>query len=357
MPAFTGKLNANKIFAAIYNMIISQMVDSGNIKGTYSQLVDSARVDGTLYGDTKLYYATDCLKSSEWGNDAEAENLLKLDRPEAPKCQAIQMDVFRQIRLTVDNYLTKQAWATEGAFSSFNSVMLQWIRDTKKVYDSTTYNTFIGTCNPTVAAVHEIKFKEADYPSLGQGLGEVLADTLVNLRDTTRDFNDYGYLRSYEDSDLKFIWNAKYVNAIKKIDLPTLFHKEDLIDKFAENVLPSRFFGTINGITVTTATTKTRSLTEQVINGKDYFAGDKIPAGTALVTGGSITVPSYEEDENVICKIIHRDSVPYMSAFEVGTSFFNPRSLTENNYLTFGHNTLEYLKDKPFITVRKDVTQ
>ena len=40
-----------------------------------------------------------------------------------------------------------------------------------------------------------------------------------------------------------------------------------------------------------------------------------------------------------------------MSAFEVGTSFFNPKSLTENHYLTFGYNTLEYLKNYPFITV------
>jgi hypothetical protein len=40
-----------------------------------------------------------------------------------------------------------------------------------------------------------------------------------------------------------------------------------------------------------------------------------------------------------------------MSAFEVGTSFFNARSLTSNHYLTFGHNTLERLVDKPFITV------
>ena len=43
---------------------------------------------------------------------------------------------------------------------------------------------------------------------------------------------------------------------------------------------------------------------------------------------------------------------PYMSAFEVGTSFFNPRSLTENNYLTFGHNTLEYYKAYPLVTVK-----
>ena len=41
-----------------------------------------------------------------------------------------------------------------------------------------------------------------------------------------------------------------------------------------------------------------------------------------------------------------------MSSFEAGTSFFNPRSLTENHYLTFGHNTITALHDKPFITLK-----
>ena len=60
-----------------------------------------------------------------------------------------------------------------------------------------------------------------------------------------------------------------------------------------------------------------------------------------------------QEDANIIAKVMHRRSVPYMSGFEVGTSFFNAKSLTENHYLTFGHNTLEYLKDKPYITLVK----
>ena len=60
---------------------------------------------------------------------------------------------------------------------------------------------------------------------------------------------------------------------------------------------------------------------------------------------------AYKEDDKVICKVLVK-LPPYMSAFEVGTSFFNPKSLTENHYLTFGHNTLEYLKNYPFITVK-----
>ena len=142
---YAGQLNKNEIFASIYNMIISQQVFADNIKDAKAPLVDAARVDGSLYGDTKLYYSTDVLRSYKWGADGEAANLLALDRPEDPNCDSITLDVFRQIRLTVDNYLTKRAWGTEGAFSQFNSVMLGWIRDTKRIYDATTYNAFIGT--------------------------------------------------------------------------------------------------------------------------------------------------------------------------------------------------------------------
>ena len=51
---YAGKLNANEIFASIYNMIISQQVFADNIKDTKASLVDAARIDGSMYGDTKL---------------------------------------------------------------------------------------------------------------------------------------------------------------------------------------------------------------------------------------------------------------------------------------------------------------
>lgn len=352
MGKFTGKLNSNLIFAALFNMIISQQVFADNIKGTFSKQVDEAKVDGTLYGDTKLYYATDVLKSTAWGNDAEATNLLALHRPPAPEVQGITIDTFRQISLTIDNYLTKQAWSTEGAFSDFNSVMLGWIRETKRVYDATTYNSYLGTAVADTQKRKEIEVTASDYPTLGQGIGEVIADLFIDLEDATRDFNDYGFLRSYNEDELKIVWNSKYVNKVKKIDLPVLFHKDGLIQKFETDVLPKRYFGTVNGVAKTTADASTRSLVEQDVGDKHYFAGDLIDVGTTLVSGGAVTVQSYQEDGNIIAKVLHKSSIPYMSAFEVATSFFNPKSLTENHYLTFGHNTLEYLKDKPLITLK-----
>ena len=349
--AFT--LNPNEIFASLANMIISQEVFADNL-GKHQTLVDKARVDGSLYGDKKLYYATDVLESHVWGADAEASNLLALDRPQDPEVQTITLDVFRQIRLTVDNYLTKRAWSTEGAFSSFNSVMLGWMRETKRVYDGTLYNVFIGTNESALGAQKQsVASKSASTPELeAKMIAEKIANILVEMGDYNRDYNDYGFLRSYSEDAIKVIWNSKYINKIRKVDLPAIFHKEGLVDKFEEEVLPARYFGTKNAAKVTSsANTGTyRSVIEKtyVKSSTEYhvFPGDVIPAGVEIAVG-----EGYLVDEDILCKIVVK-LPPFMSAFEVGTSFFNPRSLTENHYLTFGHNTLAALKNYPFVTLR-----
>ena len=347
MATFNGQLNSNEIFSALFNMIISQQVFADNVKGTYSALVDKARVDGSLYGDTKLFYATDALKSVEWLNDAEAANLLALDRPAAPAVQKIVLDKFRQIRLTVDDYLSKRAWGTEGAFAGFTSVMKGWIKDTKRIYDSTLYNAYVGTAETAVG-------KQTDTVTINSGdnfglkVAEKLANLMTELKDVSRDYNDYGYIRSYDENDLMVVWNSEVYNTIKKIDLPVVFHKEGLLDEFDQNVLPAKYFGKVNAAqTAGTATGTVRSLIEQTINNVHYFPGEAIATGVNAPAGTSYTV-----DDSIAFKVIHKRSIPYMSAFEVGTSFFNPRSLTTNHYLTFGHNTLEYLKNYPLITVR-----
>ena len=396
MPNFNGSLRSNEIFSAIYNMIISQRVFADNIKGSYSQLVDMARVDGSLYGDQKLYYSTDVLESVPWTNDSEASNLLSLSRPAAPKVQAIVLDKFRQIKLTVDEYLSKRAWSSEGAFSDFNSVMLGWIRDTKRVYDSTLYNAFIGTDVTSTG-------KQTVSIDLGTGSGHPLynlsgvekeqmeamliarglADLMIEMQDVSRFYNDNEQLRSYEVGSLKVIWNSKFVNKIKKIDVPTIFHKEGLVDKFEEHVLPERFFGiviTSSNLSTYSASTPTtnkpidsddgaytpgsnnangcvRSLVEKsvTVGGTVYhiFPGDELPAGATIIasTGQFLPGEVYFATSDVICKV-YEELPPIMSAFEVGTSFFNARSLTTNHYLTWGYNSLEHLKGKPCVTVK-----
>lgn len=367
MPNFDGQLRSNEIFSALFNMIISQEVFADNI-GQHQTLVDKARTDGGLFGDTKLYYATDVLKSAPWGNDAEAANLLALHRPPAPSCQAIHLDQFRQICLTVDNYLSKRAWSTEGAFSSFNSVMLGWMNETKKVYDGTTYNVFIGTTvSPKLAQTRQSAVKGlTDVKVEAMTIARDLADLLVEMGDYSRDFNDYGYLRSYAKDRITVVWNSKWVNKIRKVDLPTIFHKDGLVDKFEEEVLPSRYFGRaiteadigadkVIGADGAYDPSKgtLRAAKEFDYNNVHYFPGDALAeTGTYVAVVGGLEVSQvYLEDADIICKVLVK-LPPYMSAFEVGTSFFNPKSLTENHYLTFSHNTIEYLSNYPFITIK-----
>lgn len=349
--AFT--LTANEIYESLANMIISQEVFADNL-GKHQTLVDKARVDGGLLGDTKLYYSTDVLESHAWGNDAEAANLLALDRPEDPEVQAIKLDVFRQIRLTLDNYMTKRAFADEGTFSQFNGVMLGWMKETKKVYDGTLYNVFIGTTETSVGEQdQEVEIPDgATAETEAKLIAEKIANLIVEMGDYSRDFNDYGHLRSYSEEAIKVIWNSEVLNKIKKVDLPAIFHKEGLVDKMDEDVLPAKYFGVKNAaqVAATDNDGSYRSVIEKVYGSGDsavhVFPGDLIPSGVIIAAG-----EGYEEDPTIACKILVKFP-PIMSAFEVGTTFWNPRALCENHYLTFGHNSLAYLKNYPFVTLR-----
>lgn len=353
-------LNTNEIYAAMHNQIISVMGFGDNIKGTFGELASKAKVDGTLLGDTKVYRAADVLASNAWGNDAEAENLLKTYRNKNIQEQAITLDTFRQICLTTDDYMSKRAWAEEGAFSSFNGILKSLMGETKKIYDATTYNCYIGTTETavgqqtitidTATAVGEATGEAAARLKAG-AIGEGIAKLITNLKDATRDYNDYGYMRSYDvDDDMMFIFNSDLLAEIEKRDLPTVFHK-DFIDKLGQYALPAKYFGTVNAAQ-TTGNGTARALEEMTVTksgspNKHIFGGELIPTGYIAPAN-----TSYDPNAKVLCKVIHKRSVPFMSGFEVGTSFYNPKALLETNYLTWGHNTLEYLKNYPFITVK-----
>lgn len=378
MANFTGQLRSNELFQSIFNMIISQEVFADNFADNF-RLVDKAKVDGSLYGDTKLYYGVDILESKSWAMDsAEATNVLELHRPEDPKVQAIYIDTFRQVALTADSYISKRAWSTEGAFTSFNSVIKGMVSETKKIYEATLYNAFIGTVEGNTSKQNIEWDISTDVGSAtgmeaakleATSIGRRLADLITELKDYSSEFNDWKKLRSYSEDRIHVIWNSSIYNKIRKVDLPTIFHKEGIVDKFDGDVLPSRYFGQVNTTTGTTTSTNTniRSLIETKyevasanadprakLNPKDnkyyvhVFAGDLLPNEVNYAANAT-----YTEDSDIICKVFVK-LPPMMSAFSTATSFFNSRNLSENFYLTWGHNTLQHLYNYPAITIHKD---
>ena len=360
---FTGTLSRNEVFASIYNMIISQHVFSDLIKGTYGNLAYLFRVDGSEYGDSKLFYSLKLGKVVDWTGDEEAANLLALNRPADPACQVVKLDTFKMVWLTVDSFLSKRAWGTPGLFSQFNSVVLATMRDTKRVFEAKTMNTFVGTCETNVGKQTKTITLAAggteDANRLrAQTITKELADLMIDMKDVNTSYNDYGYERSYDENELVYIWNADYVNEITKLDLPTIFHTEELKKNFSKYVLPAHYFGTVNGVSVTTSgasNTTIRALDERDIGGVHVRPGDLLPNNTSLVSGGKVVIPSYTVNPKVICKITTKDAIQYMSGFQTETEFVNPRSKTENHYLIFGYSSLPQsrLKERPYITVKE----
>jgi hypothetical protein len=367
-------------------MLIFTEVLSTNLYKSRDELVEMAKREGGLYGDQGRYISTDCPTLYDWAGhtQAEANNLLKLFYGPNPESQQFVIDVFKIVPLTVDQYLSKRAFADEYSFSSFTSTMLSWISEVKNIYEKTTFLSYIGTTRAE-GENQNVKVQLPAEPAAGasqtdmeayerivaQTIAKEMADLIVDIEDVNRDFNDLEHLHSYNINDFVFVWNSEWVNRINKLDVPTIFNKEGLIDKFAEYVRPAKFFGDVNGdaqgagigersrIAKDFNLRTVNGVVEQIpMNDPTYdkkklvFGGDLIPSGVMLDAG-----ESYTENPNIICKIYHKKSVPMLVAFSTMTDFYNGSSLTNTHRLIFGHSTLDYVKDLPFITVEAELAE
>ena len=369
---FNGHLNPNEVFGSIYSMIINQYVKAPELADNYG-FVEKFRTEGSAYGDTVLIYDQDVLSTRDWLGDGEAMNLLAIERPADPECQAITLDRFRICKTSLDNYLTKRAWSDKTAFTTFNSIVLDMVAKTKKLYEITLINAFLGTVEGgTAKSTYEVPLSgitatgEEKNRLEAQTIAQYLADLLVDMKDFSRDYNDYGFMRAYNEEDLMVIWNSKYVNKITKLDTPTIFHNSGLVNKFSQNVLPARYFGKLvdgsdlpTGLTVggdglitigsgyTGATI--RATEEGDFTSEHRFAGEALATGDKFAPG-----KAYIEDEDIICKVITKDTVKYMAGFETATEYHNPQALVNSHMLIWGFSNPTRVLGQPCVVVHAD---
>lgn len=383
-------LNQNTITAALFNMIISQQVFDSKVAST--ELADKFRVDGTLFGDTKIYHSFDIGSPEDWLNDKEAADLLKLNRNKSGITQTITMGVYKMIYITTDQYLSKQAFMADGTFGEYTGFLKGSLRKIKKVYDRSLINTKVGTLTPSTSRcdITITTPKGATTEETNRLEAQTIAKELVvlkaDLEDNNRDFNALNYLRSYDASEFMAVWNVEKHAKITKLDLPTIFHNEvGAAGGFSEYDLPAKWFGEQGEDTLTLPTSEPSTVTHRILvsgwydvvsnntvtlvskptdNAVFLWAGDAIPYTGQVykdyARGISVTVTSttiaadyyYTVDSDIAFVLIHKSALPYMSGFETATEFWNGRSLTSTNYLIFGHNNLEYLEEYPRLRVK-----
>lgn len=389
-PVTSVTLNQNKITAALFNMIISQQVFDNKVAST--ELADRFRVDGTLFGDTKLYHSFDIGSPEDWLDDGEAPNLLALNRNKSGKTQSITMGVYKMISITVDQYLSKQAFMADGTFAEYTSFLTGSLRKIKRVYDRSLINNKIGTltpstprCDVTITTPRGATIEETNRLE-AQTVASELVILKADLEDNNRDFNSLGYLRSYSADELIAVWNVKKHAKITKLDLPTIFHNDiNAKGGFKEYDLPEKWFGNPATGDYTLPTSVPASITKRILISGWYlvgnagamqlvnkpsekavflWAGDAVPYKGQVyvdevrrlnITVSATSIPAeyhYTVDPDIAFMLIHSSALPFMSGFETGTEFWNARSLTSNHYLIFGHNNLEFIEEYPRIKVK-----
>ena len=401
---FQGGLNANEFLNGLFNAYGLVYTYGNNLGGRGDSLAERFKADGGQYRDQLVYTDVDVLYSRIW--DKNDTNVLATENKGMYVQQYLTIDSFRQIGLTVDQFLTKRAWMDAGKYDEFRTVSLKQISDTKQVYEDTLVDTFVGV-HVSVAPAANINITmptdtdaEKQNRLRAMEVFKTIGDTFNSLADYNRSFNENKYLKRFSEGDCILVFSDKYANEFRYVDTPTVFHKEDLLAK--GKILNRKYFGSPIEDSVTTADGNTHRAVENMLitvdaassttkSGVKYkaptsgtnraiqvFPGDLLPEGTPLTTGdatylGNTTVylsglqgsaaakaftasvctkaNAYAEDNKIICKIIHKDAVKYLSSITTQTEFMNGKNHTQNMYLTWGYSYPAALKGYPFITV------
>lgn len=387
MAAFNGQMNSNEFYNSMFNAYRLYNMYSDNLRGLDDSLASRYRADGGMYHDQNVFTDMDVLYSRVWNpNDT---NVLEPEAVVAPKQQKITTDKFRQIGLYTDEYLSKRAWMDPTNYDQFRSVVQKQVSETRRVFEQKLVDTFVGVIQNGGAQDRTLDLPvvaddaEAQNRLQAQTIAKEIGDVLVKMKDTSNLYNKNGFLKSFNSDDFDVVWNSEYYNKVLYTDLPTIFHKENLLKE--GKVLDSHYFGTATlGSTSTANGTTVRARREYFIpvdasgeyaaagpNVSHVFPGDLLPNKTpinatgvdtftnitATINGRSRTVSActsafaYIANTKVICKIIHKDAIKYLSSFETGSEFWNPKNLTTNRYLTWAYAEPETLDGYPLITI------
>ena len=365
---FTGALNSNEIYNALFNIrILFQKLAPNTVKrDEIVSLVDKAT---SYYGDTGVVQGVDIQGTYDFGMDAEAPKLLAINRNKTQKIEKFTIDQWRQTDVTNDAYISKRAFLDEGTFAMFNAYIVGTLSKAMDAFESGKVKSSIGTYNSPVAACRvEITLPAADGTEATERvraakIRQAILDLKADLADNQRKYNGYGFYASYDWNDFTPVFSTKYTNEINALALYSTFNPEYIKEASGSRQWTPKWFGTVNTQSGNTGASNTTiySLIEVNSDGTNNFplTDTQLSAGTYRVFPGDLLPnnfayeenTTYTKDEKVIAKVFAPEYVYYMTGYTQGESFYNPRSATTNHYLRKGFSDVQVSKFRPFITL------
>ena len=366
--AFTGQLNSNEIYNALFNVrILFQKLAPQTVKR--DEIVGLIEKSVGMYGDTGIVQGMDIQGTYDFGLDAEAANLLAINRNQTQKVEKFTIDQWRQTDVTNDAYISKRAFLDEGTFALFNGYIVGTLAKAMDAFESGMVKASLGTFSALPASMNvsitlpAVDGTEATERVRAAMIKKAILDLKIKMSDNSRDYNGYGFYASYDFNDFTAAWNSEYINEINALALATTFNPEFIKEATDGRVWSPKWFGNVltSAGTTTASNTDIYSLVEVNSDESTNFplTATQISGGVYRIFPGDLLPDSfnyganeaYQVDPKVICKIFAPEYVYYMTGYQQGESFYNPRSATTNHYLRKGFSPVMISKFRPFITI------
>ena len=369
--AFNGSLNSNEIYEALYNVriLFQKLAPQTVSKDEIVSLLDKSV---GMYGDSGIITGCDIQGTYDFGMDAEAANLLAINRNKTQKTERYVINKWRQTDVTVDAYISKRAFLDEGTFAAFNGYLVSTLGKAMDAFENGFVKASIGTyTSPVAACTIEVSMPAKDGTEATERVrAAAIKEAILNLKDDMKDnqrkYNGYGFYASYDWNEFTPVFNSKYVNEINALSLYSTFNPKYIADATEGRRFTPKWFGNVytsGNTTNGTLNTTTYSLIEQNSDGTTNFplTSTQITNGVYRIFPGDLlpeaftykAYEAYRKDDSVIAKIFAPEYVYYMTGYEQGEMFHNPRSGTDNHYYRKGFSDVQVSQFRPFITLKE----
>lgn len=322
-----------------------------------------------MYGDSGILQGMDIQGTYDFGMDAEAPKLLAINRNKTQKVERFVINKWRQTDVTNDAYISKRAFLDEGTFAMFNGYLVGTLSQAMDAFESGFVKSSVGTFTSANAAttinvkMPAIDGTEATERIRAAALRKAILDLEDDMKDNQRKYNNYGFYASYDWNDFTPVFNSKYVNEINAQALYSTFNPEYLRSANGSRKWTPKWFGTVLATAGTTDATNYNIYSLVEINSDEStnfpLTAEQLAAGTYRIFPGDILPggfdyaanEAYVREDKVIAKIFAPEYVMYMTGYQQGESFYNPRSATTNHYLRKGFSDVQVSGFRPFITL------
>lgn len=295
-------LPVNKFIGTMSNLVgIVQTADTLE-EGTIGQIIRACEDVSIPNGDGKMILSTDVLAVE----DLPTTSTLLTSKVPTIKEQYIKVDNYKVVQMTINRYLMRGAFLSEGSMSGFIAYLYHMMRKTKEIY---LYNLIVGMYDnytPTLAT----QTKTVD-------LIDVSAAAIAN--DPTK-------LRAAQTENSNRVYKA-LINTLIAMGVPTKAFNDleltEIIDKKSLMLIENAYFGTEMLVDTIASLLNSYKITD------------------ALKWGETIVLPpeSFKtaNQKVIIGWLAHKKKIQFGYFYNVSTSFFDASTLNLNNWLHFSY--------------------